>query len=461
MTAASRDRLQLVLLFLGGFAFLLGLEALARSRAGTDSLHWGSEDLLQTVPIADLAQEPVRSLVYLHVQPPALDMIRAALAGLTPGTDLFERAGRVDRRLLILWAAAYAALGCLVDAWLRDLVPPAAALGASIALLLHPAAILYATVPDTTLLSATLLCWCLRELWLLGCRQGSAVRLGCSVVALFLVRSIFQWPAVVVFAVSLVLLGVARRRIAVFLLVVAPLVGGYVVKQQVLFGLWTTTSFSGFSCMRSIGLLPFGFDRGQGFSLPPDERRAGREWDLAALPARVLRTETKLTGMPNCNHWRYLVYNDLLLGACRREYGALPWGKRLAGYGSNLRLYLEPSSRYANVQPILDNVPWRGAYDWLLSGARLGFLVGGAGLWWALRRMSGPEPRAPARERAVSAAGYAMGLALPVAMVMAASILLERGENMRFKFLVEPVLWVFVIAQAVSLAQAARARLHA
>jgi hypothetical protein len=27
-----------------------------------------------------------------------------------------------------------------------------------------------------------------------------------------------------------------------------------------------------------------------------------------------------------------------------------------------------------------------------------------------------------------------MGLALPVAMVMAASILLERGENMRFKY---------------------------
>jgi hypothetical protein len=46
-----------------------------------------------------------------------------------------------------------------------------------------------------------------------------------------------------------------------------------------------------------------------------------------------------------------------------------------------------------------------------------------------------------------------LGLALPVLFVFAASVMFERGENMRFKFFVEPVLYVFIVSQLGTLAR--------
>lgn len=46
--------------------------------------------------------------------------------------------------------------------------------------------------------------------------------------------------------------------------------------------------------------------------------------------------------------------------------------------------------------------------------------------------------------------GYsrAIGLCLPVACIALVCILFERGENMRFKFFVEPILFCFLASQA-------------
>ena len=41
----------------------------------------------------------------------------------------------------------------------------------------------------------------------------------------------------------------------------------------------------------------------------------------------------------------------------------------------------------------------------------------------------------------------AVGLGLPAAFVFAVSVFGEWGENMRFKFFLEPVLFVFIVAQ--------------
>ena len=52
-----------------------------------------------------------------------------------------------------------------------------------------------------------------------------------------------------------------------------------------------------------------------------------------------------------------------------------------------------------------------------------------------------------------------LALALPVAYVFAVSVLFEGGENMRFKFFLEPALFVFLAAQAAALAAALQRRL--
>ena len=89
---------------------------------------------------------------------------------------------------------------------------------------------------------------------------------------------------------------------------------------------------------------------------------------------------------------------------------------------------------------IVDRLPWRGAYDWVFSGPRLLILLATGVLLWA-RRRTGPEIL------------RGLGLALPVLFVSAACVMFERDENMRYKFFVEPVLYVFLVAQATALAR--------
>jgi hypothetical protein len=66
------------------------------------------------------------------------------------------------------------------------------------------------------------------------------------------------------------------------------------------------------------------------------------------------------------------------------------------------------------------------------SGLKTG-LATGALLW--IRRRTG------------SGILRGLGLALPVLFVSVACVMFERDENMRYKFFVEPVLYVFLVAQ--------------
>jgi hypothetical protein len=76
----------------------------------------------------------------------------------------------------------------------------------------------------------------------------------------------------------------------------------------------------------------------------------------------------------------------------------------------------------------------------VFSGPRLALLLAAAALVW-VRARTGPEVL------------RGLGLALPVLFVSAVSVMFDRSENMRFKFFVEPVLYVFLVAQAGALAR--------
>ena len=68
------------------FLFLILLELTSRSRA-PDGLRfqvWSSERLMQTLSVNNLREEPLRSLWYLHIQPPLFDAFRALLVQVHP-----------------------------------------------------------------------------------------------------------------------------------------------------------------------------------------------------------------------------------------------------------------------------------------------------------------------------------------------------------------------------------------
>jgi hypothetical protein len=417
----KRDVRQAAGVFAAAAVFVFGLEAAFRSRA-IDGLYfqsYTSEYLMQTVSVADLRDEPWRSLFYLHIQPPALDALRAALAHLTsrPPDALLLR--RVDTGLYVVWGVVYAALLTLVCAWLTVATSRRFALGATALLALHPALLFYATLLDSTLLSAALLCWFTFELWQWAGDKPSVARLAASMLALFFTRSVFQWPFLVVVAVSLLLLRVPWRKAARVLVIVGLVMGAYLGKQYALFGVTLTSTFAADSFCKGLAAYCHGTTPVELPELPPPQS------------ARVLSRTAKIGGDYNYNQIAFLKRSFSQMA----EYDALLRRKTvpeiLAHWAGNLAIYLRPSSRYTP-HTIVDSLPWRSAYDAVLSGWPLALLVLGSGLLALVQ--NGPR--------------RTLALALPILYVFAVTVVFEGGENMRYKFFVEPTVCVLLLVQA-------------
>ena len=94
----------------------MALEIAGRSRS-PDGLRfqvWSSERLMQTVSVKHLRDEPLRSLWYLHIQPPLFDAYRAVLARFYSSLEAGALVDAVDRWIYVAWAAAFAATAALV-----------------------------------------------------------------------------------------------------------------------------------------------------------------------------------------------------------------------------------------------------------------------------------------------------------------------------------------------------------
>jgi hypothetical protein len=428
-----------------GVIFLLCLEVwfASHARGGIYFQRWSSEALQQTVSIEDLRDEPVRSLWNLHIQPPALDAIRALLAKVWSTPDSRVLLERVDRSLLLSWAFLFGLLGASVFWWVSERTARTFAVGVALAFYVHPAAIFYATLLDGTFLTALLQFGLVYLLWRLKAGLGVSMGLlALAYLALFFTRSLYFWPWLFVLAACLLLLRLPARRIAVFIAIAGTVVAFYTVKQYLLFGLTATSSFTGYNLTQSI-------DRGVDLSV----YAAGfPKTDLSASGrAKVLRRVDKLTsevekGRPdrNYNHERYLAVNRELVATYRSFLAAASPFELGRLYAQSLRLYLQPSSRYTP-HVIVDRLPWRAAYDRIFSWPVLSLLVLLGGAIWLARSSPRDYPAAAA-------------VLLPVLACVTASVVGDRGENMRFKFFVEPILLVFFAMQLHSAAAWLKAR---
>ncbi|HSD66590.1 MAG TPA: hypothetical protein VLF95_07805 [Vicinamibacteria bacterium] len=437
-SARAAAALASLAVFVCGLALMSGLQARYRPFA-EDGIHFqehSSEDMMQTVSLLDLRERPVETLLAVHIQPPLLDTVRAALARLWPTAGRRALVLQVDRGLYLVWMLVYAAMAALVFHWLRQLLAGTrvAAL-AALAFLFHPAAIFYGTYLEGTLLTSFGILWLCYALWRVPAR-GATLSLGAAYLLLFSVRSIFQWPALLVLVAALLLCGAPRRSLLAFALPCTLVVGAFMLKQYLVFRSTSTSSFAGSSCLQALGEVPE-----MGVSSPVDTPLGPLLSRVSSsdLP-RALTRETKIGGAHNFNHLADLANERRLARRCWERLRSVPLRGSLGAWSANVAIFLQPSSRYVTPHLIVDRLPWRGAYDWVFSGCRLLVLLAAGVLLWA-RRRTGPAIR------------RGLGLALPVLFVSAACVMFERDENMRYKFFVEPVLYVFLVAQAVALAR--------
>ena len=419
------------MVFLIALSWIFLLTTLFRGHApgGLYFVPWSSESLMHVVSVRELRAEPFRSLWYNHIQPPALDAIRDALVALSPDAEGEDLIRRVDVGLFALWMALYASTGTLMFSWLRrarSLLCGAMAFGLFLAL---PGPIFYATILDSTLLSSTLILWFFMALWRLRQREAVEGQLVLCVIALFLTRSVFQWPFLLVLGASFWLMrtrAVAARSV---LLPVSVFMMAFLGKQFLLFGLTLTSSFGPHNLCRGLG------ERCPGTAtvmLPSITDSAN---------ALVLREPFKLNGEYNFNQVAYLKTAFARMEESKTLILRLGPKQALRALRDNARIFFAPTSSYWP-HALVDRLPWRESLDWLFSGKRLLFLLTLGSAAWVWRCVG------PGREARVPALREGLGMALPLIYVAAVCILFESGENMRFRYFLEPTLFVYLWLQA-------------
>jgi len=413
-----------LVVFAAAFVLLEIIESYLRPTTA-DGVHfqaWSSETLMQSVSVRELREAPLETLWNLHVQPPLHSAIRAVFAGLHGDRPWGDLVNDVDRDLYHVWALASAALAALVFAWLRKLgLPRALAAMLSLIWFLHPANLGYATLLDSTLLSALMTVWIIYEVWRLSHEpRGSLVPLGCAVLLAYFTRSLYQWPFVAVILGSLALLKVPRRNLVAFGAVLVTVVGLYSLKQALLFGTVATSTLRGTNLVNGIGAKCEVAAPGQPAPRPPSS-------------ASVLLLPQKTDGSSNLNHLARLDAERELLACFRRNLAERPLASLWTAWKSNFEIYIRPSSAYFP-NPIVDRAAWRRPFDDVFSRDNLLWISFVAALLTAARMRR--RPRA------------ALAVLLPVAYVFAVSVTAEHGENMRFKFFLEPALFVWWAASA-------------
>jgi hypothetical protein len=314
--------------------------------------------------------------------------------------------------------------------WLSELVSAAFALISTLFFSAHPALIFYATFLDTTLLSAFLILAFCYLLWRIRAGRNTPVcLLAASFLLLFFTRSLFQWHWLIVLPLCLALLRYPSRKLIMVSAIATAAIGLYTVKQLFLFNLSATSSFTGLNLCNSIGVAGV-----QELYRPA----AAPSIETEAADVNVLTRVEKLDGSANFNHIHYLELNRSLERLCWGKIMSSSPGELALAYIRNLNIYLLPSSRYTS-HVIVDHLPWRSGYDLAFSTPILPVLLLGAVLVWGVRVKRSEVSRS-------------IGLCLPILAIALLSILFERGENMRFKFFIEPILFLFIASQSYRMA---------
>jgi hypothetical protein len=229
-------------------------------------------------------------------------------------------------------------------------------------------------------------------------------------------------PVILLIGFCLYLFRVPRRPLLIFLLTTSAVTLLYTAKQFYMFRILGTSSFAGYNLCKSIGI-----DNNYTVSLDLEGR------DETGL-AGVLRRQAKLTGAINYNNINYLDFSNYLIRKYVKYVLKFPMASLVDNYRHNLELYWRPSSRFGNeVNVIVKRLPYRAPFDAVFSYPVFPATLLAAGVYALWRSI-----------RQGDLAGFA-GMLLPGLAIFVITVIGDKGENMRYKYFLEPVFMIFIV----------------
>ena len=457
------------------------LACLTGQRFNTDYLNYG----WQLIPWDVLSTDPLRSVFYLHIQPPLWNLFLGTTAWMSPFSD------RVTLQVLM------ALIGFAV-AWLAAVLGRRLGLSRRVAVIvaliatLHPEVLKGAFEPTYELATAALLLAVLIAVSDLTRKENvrrSLVILASAVTVTALTRSLYHpaWALViVVFGLWLM-----RRRInwkASVLVLSIPVIfmGSWMAKNEVMFGHTTMSSWFGMNLQRAV--IPV---------LPKDDLdemyAKGQISDIAMIgpfgkyelyenvfedcvPTRSHRslaepTRTTDQWSPNFNYECFLPLYDQAgkdAIAVIKEHPEAWLEGRLWSLRTTIAVSPIPSESKSEVMTGLDRVfsiarldfggvlstkGWgTPIYGQLEAHADFGLMlipmyltIGWIGLWQILQRL---------RRKQLSAAStiYVVG-SFTVAFTVIVGAIAELGEQSRFRTMIDPIVTVMFLALVIPVVQ--------
>ena len=447
----------------------------------TDYLNFG----WQLIPWDILSTDPLRSVFYLHIQPPLWNLLLGTTAWLSPFSDRLT--------LQVLMAIIGVAVAWLAAVLARRLgLSRNTAVIAALIATLHPEVFKGAVEPTYELATAGLLLLVLIAVADLSRKENvrrSLVILASAVTVTALTRSLYHpvWAIVIViFGLWLVRHCINWKSTILVLSIPVIFMGGWMAKNEVLFGHATMSSWFGMNLQRAV--IPV---------LPKDQLdemyATGQVSDIAmigpfgnyelyqdvvepCMPEHGFRALTELTRTtnqwsPNFNAECFLPIFDQAgkdAIAVIKEHPEAWLEGRLWSLRTTIAVSPIPSESKSEVMTGLDRVfsiarldfggvlstkGWgTPIYGQLEARADFGLMlipmyltIGWIGLWQIVQRL---------RRRKLSAAStiYVVG-SFTVAFTVIVGAIAELGEQSRFRTMIDPIVTVMFLALVVPVIQ--------
>ena len=457
------------------------LACLTGQRFNTDYLNYG----WQLIPWDVLSTDPLRSVFYLHIQPPLWNLFLGTTAWLSPFSD------RVTLQVLM------ALIGFAV-AWLAAVLGQRLGLSRRVAVIvaliatLHPEVLKGAFEPTYELATAALLLAVLIAVSDLTRKENvlrSLVILASAVTVTALTRSLYHpvWALVIViFGLWLMRHRINWKLTILVLSIPVILMGGWMAKNQVLFGHPTMSSWFGMNLQRAvIPVLPEDdldemYAKGQISEIamigPFGKYELYENVFEDCVPTRSHRSlaepmRTTDQWSPNFNFECFLPLYDQAgkdAIAVIKEHPEAWLEGRLWSLRTTIAVSPIPSESKSEVMTGLDRVfsmarldfggvlstkGWgTPIYGQLEAHADFGLMlipmyltIGWIGLWQILQRL---------RRKQLSAAStiYVVG-SFTVAFTVIVGAIAELGEQSRFRTMIDPIVTVMFLALVIPVVQ--------